>query len=108
MAQLVLGPALRYAGETEALIWVETDAPCTVSALGCEARTFCVEQHHFALVKCDGLEPGTMTPYEVHLDGERGWPLPDSEMPPSVVRSAAGLPARCAAAIRSSGSRRTP
>jgi hypothetical protein len=43
----VLGPALRYAGETEALIWVETDGPCTVSVLGCEARTFCVEGHHY-------------------------------------------------------------
>jgi hypothetical protein len=42
----VLGPALRYAGETEALIWVETDAPCTVKVLGCESRTFCLEGHH--------------------------------------------------------------
>ena len=86
-AGLVLGPALRYAGQTEALIWVETDAPCTVSVLGCEARTFCVEGHHYALVQCDGLEPGTITPYEVDLDGERVWPLPDSPYPPSVVRT---------------------
>ena len=87
VADLVLGPALRYAGETEALIWVETDAPCTVSVLGCEARTFCVEGHHYALVQCEGLEPGKVTPYEVALDGEPVWPLPDSPYPPSVVRT---------------------
>jgi hypothetical protein len=87
VTNLVLGPALRYAGETEALIWVETDAPCTVSVLGCEARTFCVEGHHYALVLCDGLEPGTITPYEVQLDGEAVWPLPASELPPSLVRT---------------------
>src|SRR5215212_10656258 len=84
---LLLGPALRYAGETEALIWVETDAPCTVRVLGCEARTFCVEGHHYALVLCDGLEAGTITPYEVELDGERVWPLADTERPPSVIRT---------------------
>ena len=33
VTELVLGPALRYAGETQALIWVETDGPCTVSVL---------------------------------------------------------------------------
>src|SRR3954447_20724327 len=87
VTELVLGPALRYAGETEALIWVETDAACTVSVLGCESRTFCVEGHHYALVKCDGLEPGTITPYEVHLDGERVWPLDDGSLPPSYVRT---------------------
>jgi hypothetical protein len=84
---LILGPALRYAGETEALIWVETAAPCTVSVLGCEARTFCVEGHHYALVVCTGLEPGTITPYEVALDGETVWPLPDDPFPPSVIRT---------------------
>jgi len=87
VAKLVLGPALRYAGETEALIWVETDAPCTVSVLGCEARTFCVEGHHYALVVCEGLEPGAITPYEVALDGEAVWPTPDGDMPPSVIRT---------------------
>ena len=79
VTELVLGPALRYAGETEALIWVETDGPCTVSVLGCESRTFCVEGHHYALVVCEGLEPGTITPYEVALDGETVWPLPDGD-----------------------------
>ena len=69
------------------MVWVETDAPCTVSVLGCEARTFCVEDHHYALVRCEGLEPGTITPYEVELDGAQVWPLPDSPYPPSVVRT---------------------
>ena len=87
MTQLLLGPALRYAGETEALIWVETDGPCTVSVIGCEARTFCVEGHHYALVVCEGLEPGSITPYEVALDGETVWPLPDGDFPPSVIRT---------------------
>src|SRR4051794_7376251 len=84
---IILGPAVRYAGETEALIWVETDGPCTVSVLGCETRTFCVEGHHYALVHCDGLEPGSITPYEVALDGEPVWPLPGDDFPPSVIRT---------------------
>jgi PhoD-like phosphatase len=87
VTRLILGPALRYAGETEALIWVETDGPCTVSVLDCEAATFHVEGHHYALVVCDGLEPGSITPYEVQLDGETVWPEPDWPYPPSVIRT---------------------
>jgi len=68
VTELLLGPALRYAGNTQALIWVETDGPCTVSVLNCESKTFCVEGHHYALVVCEGLEPGTITPYEVALE----------------------------------------
>ena len=34
MTDLVLGPLLRYVSETEATIWVETDAPCEVEILG--------------------------------------------------------------------------
>jgi hypothetical protein len=90
MAELVLGPLLRYAGEEEATIWVETDGPCEVEVLGCRERTFCVEGHHYALVHCSRLEPATTTPYEVHLDGERVWPEPDSPYPPSVVRTHGG------------------
>jgi len=87
LAKLVLGPLLRYVGPTEATFWVETDAPCEVEALGATARTFCVGGHHYALVCQDGLEPGTTTPYEVRLDGERVWPLEDWRFPPSVVRT---------------------
>ena len=85
MAHLVLGPVLRYADETDATIWVETDGPCEVRVLGDSVTTFEVHGHHYALVRVSGLEPGTRTPYEVELDGERAWPLPDSEMPPSVI-----------------------
>ena len=34
MAKLILGPLLRYVGETEAVLWVETDEPCEVEVLG--------------------------------------------------------------------------
>ena len=87
MASLVLGPMLRYVGDREATIWVETDAPCEVAVLGCSAPTFTVAGHHYALVHCSGLEPGTTTPYEVALDGEPAWPEADSGFPPSVVRT---------------------
>jgi hypothetical protein len=87
MARLVLGPLLRYAGETEATVWVETDAPCEVEVHGCRQRTFAVEGHHYALVHCTGLEPAATTPYEVRLDGERVWPEPGSPFPPSVIRT---------------------
>ncbi len=77
MPSLVLGPLLRYVGETEAVLWVETDSPCEVEILGTRERTFCVCDHHYALVCCDGLEPGSWHEYEVTLDGERVWPQDD-------------------------------
>jgi hypothetical protein len=78
MPSLVLGPLLRYVGETEAVIWVETDVECEVEVLGARERTFCVCDHHYALVCCGDLDPGTWHEYEVLLDGERVWPLDDS------------------------------
>src|SRR5215210_2954685 len=86
-ASLLLGPMLRFVGEREAVFWVETDARCEVEVLGARERTFCVEGHHYALVHADGLEPGTRYGYEVLLDGERAWPLADSELPPSSFRT---------------------
>jgi hypothetical protein len=83
--ELLLGPLARHAGEDECSVWVETDAPCTVEVNGARERTFSVEGHHYALVRVTGLEPDTATPYEVHLDGERAWPLPGN--PPSVLRT---------------------
>ena len=77
MPSLVLGPLLRYVGETEAVLWVETDSACEVEILGTKERTFCVCGHHYALVCCGGLEPGTWHEYEVLLDGERVWPRDD-------------------------------
>ena len=87
MPELVLGPLHRYAGETEATVWVETSAPCEVEVLGTRERTFSVDGHHYALVMLAGLEPGRTYPYEVHLDGERRWPEPGSAFPPSVIRT---------------------
>jgi PhoD-like phosphatase len=84
---LVLGPLLRYVSETEATVWVETDAPCEVEILGRREPTFAVEEHHYALVRIEDLEPGSFNEYEVHLDGVRRWPLPDSNLPPSVIRT---------------------
>jgi hypothetical protein len=86
MPDLVLGPLLRYVGETEAVIWVETDAPCDVEVLGTHERTFRVAGHHYALVCCGGLRPGTWHEYEVRLDGERVWPVDDS-FPPSAFHT---------------------
>ncbi len=89
MPALLLGPLLRYVGETEATVWVETDSPCEVEVLGHRERTFTVDGHHFALVCVEGLEPGSETRYEVALDGERRWPR-DSDLPPSAIRTTGG------------------
>jgi len=86
-ARLVLGPLLRYVGDHEATLWVETDRACTVEVLGCSSPTFCVAGHHYGLVCVSGLESGACVPYEVHLDGERCWPLADSPFPQSVIRT---------------------
>jgi hypothetical protein len=85
--ELVLGPLLRYAGFSEATVWVETDAACEVEVLGYRSRTFHVEGHHYALVCVAGLEPGGVYEYEVLLDGERRWPVAGSPFPPSVIRT---------------------
>jgi len=87
MPALVLGPLLRYVGETDAVVWVETDVPCTVEVLGERERTFHVAGHHHALVRAQGLEPGRAYTYEVLLDGERAWPQPGSPLPPSRFRT---------------------
>jgi hypothetical protein len=84
---LVLGPLLRYVGETAATIWVETDRGCQVEILGRRARTFEVAGHHYALVVLDGLRPGAEYEYQVALDGTVRWPEAGSGFPPSVVRT---------------------
>src|ERR1700750_1025279 len=90
MANLVLGPLLRYVSETEATLFVETDEQCEVSILGAVEPTFRVEGHHYALVRVEGLKPGTEHPYDVKLDGEVRWPEPDSAQPPSSLRTLGG------------------
>jgi hypothetical protein len=94
MAKLILGPVLRYVSETEATVWVETDGSCEVSVssddgtgFAATEETFEVQEHHYALVCIDELEPGEIYEYEVAIDGERCWPQPDSEFPPSVIRT---------------------
>jgi hypothetical protein len=87
MAQLVLGPLLRYVSETEATIWVETSEPCEVEILGRREPTFGVAGHHYALVRIEGLEPDGFYEYEVVLDGERAWPPPHHDLPPSAIRT---------------------
>ncbi len=87
MANLIIGPLLRYVGETCAVIWVETDRPCEVSVMSASERTFHVEGHHYALVRVEDLEPGTTHEYTVKLDGEQVWPPAESEFPPSRFRT---------------------
>ncbi|MBA3562532.1 MAG: alkaline phosphatase family protein [Gammaproteobacteria bacterium] len=87
MPELILGPLLRYVGPTDATIWVETDAPCEVAVLGHSANTFCVQGHHYALVRITDLAAGTRTEYSVALDGRRVWPFEDSSFPPSIIRT---------------------
>lgn len=86
---LVLGPMMRYVDETSASIWVETRsaARVTVRAGGRNwvAGTFAVHGHHYALVEAEGLEPGTVLPYTLEIDGEHVWPDTASELPPPVI-----------------------
>ncbi|QIN80441.1 alkaline phosphatase family protein [Rubrobacter marinus] len=89
---LVLGPLLRYAGTSEATVWVETEGACEVEVrvgdgASHRARTFHVEGHYYALVHVTGLSPGEVYPYEVLLDGEHRWPEPGSAFPPSTIRA---------------------
>src|SRR6478752_921408 len=92
MTSLVLGPLLRYVDATTATIWVETSDATTVCIVAGEreavARTFGVHGHHYALVELTGLEPGSRTPYAVHLGDEKVWPSDDpalAEFPSSVI-----------------------
>jgi hypothetical protein len=87
MPHIVLGPVLRYVGEHEATVWVETDGPCEVEVLGHTQRTFRVGTHHYALVCIDGLEAGSEHEYDVKLDGERAWPLENDAFPPPRIRT---------------------
>jgi PhoD-like phosphatase len=96
-ARLVLGPLLRYVGDVEATVWVETDRACVVEVLGCSSTTFCVAGHHYGFVCVSGLESGACVAYEVHLDGELCWPLAESPFPASVIRTRTpGQPLRLA------------
>ncbi|MET4637777.1 alkaline phosphatase D family protein [Mycetocola sp. 2940] len=86
---LVLGPLMRYVDETSASVWVETRDAARVSVRAgggrWAARTFQVHGHHYALVEVNGLEPGTVTAYELDVDGIQAWPDASSEFPPSKI-----------------------
>ncbi|MGB9281694.1 MAG: alkaline phosphatase D family protein [Pseudonocardiaceae bacterium] len=86
-ARLLLGPMLRHVGRTTATVWVQTSRPAEVAVLGCRASTFKVCEQHYALVEVSGLEPGSVTTYQVHLDGELVWPRPASTWPDSRIRT---------------------
>jgi hypothetical protein len=86
VAELVLGPLLRYAGTESATFWVETSTRCEVEILGRRVSTFAIEGHHYALLLVDTLSPGSVTPYDVRLDGELVWP-PDDGRPQPVVHT---------------------
>ncbi len=78
---------LRYVSATAATVWVETDTACVVEVCRVQQKTFSFAGHHYALVVIDGLEPGSITEYNVRLDGEQRWPLPASALPPSCIRT---------------------
>jgi hypothetical protein len=89
---LVLGPLIRYVDQTSASIWVEVrDAAQVTVRAGehvWETRTFAAHDHHYAMVVTEGLEPGSITPYSVEVDGTRVWPLTEgdgSQYPASVI-----------------------
>ena len=86
---LALGPLIRHVDLTCASIWVETKDAGVVDVHAAnrswQAHTFAVHGHHYALVEVDGLEPGTVAPYSVQIDGTTVWPLPDSAYPASVI-----------------------
>jgi hypothetical protein len=87
---LLVGPLLRYVGQTQATVWVETDAACEVSVLGTRTRTFEVDGHHYALVVLDELDPGAVTPYTVELDGVAAWPDAGDPRAPSSIHTREG------------------
>ncbi len=87
MVDLVLGPLLRYVDQTDAVVWVETSAPCEAQVLGSTAPTFTVEGHHYGVVQIRELKPGTIYEYDVQLDGETVWPPKESKLPASTIRT---------------------
>ncbi|MFV2100404.1 alkaline phosphatase D family protein [Micromonospora sp. LOL_024] len=93
-AELLIGPLLRRVVGTRATVWVETTAPAVVTVRTADgatgaAPTFTAYDHHYALVVLEGLTPDSTTRYEVLIDDEVVWPLPDSRLPPSVIRTRA-------------------
>src|SRR6187200_3080348 len=89
MPDLLIGPLLRYVSETEATIWVETSEQCEVEILGRREPTSRVEDHHYALVRLEGLDPDSAYEYQVALDGRQVWPVLEG-LPPRVIHTLGG------------------
>ena len=51
-----------------------TESAGIVEVLGCSARAFAVQGHHYALVTVTGLTPDCVTEYDVKVDGALVWP----------------------------------
>lgn len=77
--EILVGPLLRYVDSTDATVWVEVSAPCTVTIRAGDReateRSWGVFGHHFAVLHLRGLREGTETPYEIALDGRTAWPV---------------------------------
>lgn len=86
---LLVGPMLRYVGTTTATIWAETSGPAEMAVLDHTARTFHIEGHHYVLLVIEDLQPGTVTPYDVRLEGRVVWP-PEDGRPRPVIRTREG------------------
>src|SRR4029453_4282292 len=90
MPKLALGPLLRYVGETQATVWVETDAAARVevavspatddqaAAGGApgHAPALQVQGHHSPVVLIGGLAPDPFPTSRAPPDGEPVWPEP--------------------------------
>ena len=99
MANLLLGPLLRYTGAPRRPSGSRPTGRARSRCSAHRAATFHVEGHHYALVVIDELEPGSVTPYDVRLDGERVWPpgrRPPAERDPHPRRTS-GRPGSCSA-----------
>ncbi|MCW3813556.1 alkaline phosphatase family protein [Micromonospora sp. DR5-3] len=93
-SRLLIGPLLRRVVGTRATVWVETSAPAVVTVRTADgatgsAPTFSAYDHHYAIVVVAGLTPDSATTYEVLVDDEVAWPVPESGFPPSVIRTRA-------------------
>ncbi|WP_262281428.1 alkaline phosphatase D family protein [Micromonospora sp. MA102] len=93
-SRLLIGPLLRRVVGTRATVWVETSGPAVVTVRTADgatgsAPTFSAYDHHYAIVVVSGLTADSSTTYEVLIDDEVAWPVPDSGFPASVIRTRA-------------------
>ena len=87
MPDLLLGPLLRYVSETEATIWVETSERLRGRGAGAPRADLRRRRPPLRAGPRRGARAGGFYEYEVALDGEQRWPPPDSDLPPSAIRT---------------------